>query len=225
MTCLHHLVETQAERLPEATAVVFEGEEVTYRELNRRANRLAHRLQALGVGPEALVGIYVERSVEMVVALLGTLKAGGAYLPLDPSYPPERLAFMLADAEVRVVLTQRHLVERLSPHQAQVVLVDKDEEIPGQESATNPTMAVTGENVAYVIYTSGSTGKPKGVQILHQALVNCLSSLRREPGLTDRDTVLAVSSVAFDMSVPEIFLPLTVGARVVIVSRQTAVDG
>jgi amino acid adenylation domain-containing protein len=223
--CLHHLIEAQAQRTPEAPAVVFEGDELTYRELDRRANRLAHRLQALGVGPETLVGIHLERSAEMVVGLLAALKAGGAYLPLDPSYPGERLAFMLADAGVRVLLTQQRLLDRLPAHQARVVCVDTDGEIPGRESETGPATAVGGENVAYVIHTSGSTGKPKGVQVRHHALVNCLSSMRRDPGLTDRDTVLAVSSLAFDMSVPEIFLPLTVGARLVIVSRQTAVDG
>ncbi|MGH9891566.1 MAG: AMP-binding protein, partial [bacterium] len=165
--CLHHLVEAQAQRTPDASAVVFEGEELTYRELNRRANRLAHRLQELGVRPEALVGIYVERSVEMMVGLLGILKAGGAYLPLDTTYPRERLAFMLADARVPVVLTQRPLLESLPTHQAQVVCLDTDGQVLEQESEANPTTTVTGENLAYVIYTSGSTGKPKGVQVSH----------------------------------------------------------
>ncbi|MBA3260828.1 MAG: amino acid adenylation domain-containing protein, partial [Gemmatimonadales bacterium] len=223
--CLHHLFEAQAQRTPEATAVVSGGEEVTYRELNRSANRLAHRLRALGVRPEALVGIYVERSVEMVVGLLGTLKAGGAYAPLDPTYPRERLAFLLADAKVPVVLTQRRLLESIPIHQAQVVCLDTHGEILGQESEGNPTTTVTGENLAYVIYTSGSTGKPKGVQISHHAAVNCLRSVRRQPGLTDRDTLLAVTTLAFDMSVLDLFLPLTVGARVVLVSRDATVDG
>ncbi len=223
--CLHHLVEAQAQRTPEATAVAFGSEEVTYRELNRRANRLAHRLQELGVRPEALVGIHVECSVEMVVGLLGTLKAGGAYLPLDPSYPRERLAFMLADARVPVVLTQQRLLESLATHQARVVCLDSDGEVRRRESEANPTTTVTDENLAYVIYTSGSTGKPKGVPISHHAVVNCLRSMGRQPGLTDQDTLLAITTLAFDMSVLEIFLPLTVGARVVLVSRETAVDG
>jgi amino acid adenylation domain-containing protein len=223
--CLHHLFETQAERTPDATAVVFGDEELTYRELNRRANRLAHRLQESGVRPEALLGIYVERSVEMVVGLLGTLKAGGAYIPLDPTYPRERLAFMLADARVPVLLTQRRLLESLPTHQAQVLCLDTDGEVLGPESEANPTATVTGENLAYVTYTSGSTGKPKGVQISHHAVVNCLRSMRRQPGLTDQDTLLAVTTLAFDMSVLEVFLPLTVGARVVLVSREATVDG
>ncbi|HWB39716.1 MAG TPA: amino acid adenylation domain-containing protein, partial [Gemmatimonadales bacterium] len=222
---LHQLVETQARRTPDATAVVCDGEEISYRELNRRANRLAHRLKAAGVGPESLVGIYLERSVEMVIGLLGTLKAGGAYLPLDPSYPRERLAFMLADAGARVVLTQRRLLESLPTHAAQVVCLDPDQETPDQESEAGPATTVTGENLAYVIYTSGSTGRPKGVQVVHASVVNCLEALCRQPGLTHRDTLLSVASPAFDLSVSEIFLPLTVGARVVLASREATADG
>ena len=138
---LHLVIEAQARRTPEAIAVVSDGGEITYRELNRRANRLAHRLQASGIGPESLVGIHLERSVEMVVGLLATLKAGGAYLPLDPSYPRERLAYMLADARVRVVLTQRRLLESLPAQQAQVLCLDTDDEAMGGDTEANPATA------------------------------------------------------------------------------------
>ena len=223
--CIHQLFEEQVELTPDAEAVLFEDKQLTYRELNQRANCLAHHLRTLGVGPEVLVGICVERSLEMVVGLLGILKAGGAYVPLDPAYPRERLAFMLEDAQVPVLLTQRQLVESLPKHQGPVVCLDTDWEIIERQSEANLISEVKLDNLAYVIYTSGSTGKPKGVQVLHRAVVNFLTSMRRCPGLTDQDTLLSVTTLSFDIAGLEIFLPLSVGGRLVMVSRSVATDG
>ena len=222
--CIHQLFEEQVERTPGAVAVVFEGEQLTYAELNRRANQLAHYLQKLGVGPEVLVGICVERSLEMVVGLLGILKAGGAYVPLDPAYPKERLAFMLEGTQAPVLLTQERLVEGLPEHEARVVCLDADWEAIAGESTENPDSEVTVDNLAYVIYTSGSTGRPKGVQILHDAVVN-LDTMHQRPGLAQQDVLLSVTTLSFDIAVLELFLPLTIGARVELVSRAVAADG
>ncbi|MFQ5610897.1 MAG: amino acid adenylation domain-containing protein [Anaerolineae bacterium] len=231
--CLHQLVEAQVERTPEAIAVAFENQRLTYRELNRRANRLAHYLRGLGVGPEALAGVYLERSLEMVVAVLGVLKAGGAYVPLDPDFPQERLSFMLEDAQARILLTQARLAaespDLVNPpdegRELQVVCLDTDWDQIAHESSENPAGGAGPENLAYVIYTSGSTGKPKGVQIPHRAVVNFLHSMAAEPGLTADDILLAVTTLSFDIAVLELFLPLAVGGRVALVSRDVAADG
>ena len=222
---LHRLFESQVDRTPNATAVVFGDEYLTYRELNRRANQLAHHLVRLGVGPDVLVGILVERSLEMVVGLLGILKAGGAYVPLDPAYPSERVAFMLEDSEVAVLLTQRHLLESIPDSRAKVVVLDADWHEIAMEEAENPVKRAGAENLAYVIYTSGSTGKPKGVQIPHRAVVNFLTSMSHKPGMTEADRLLSVTTLSFDIAGLEIFLPLTVGASVEIVSREVSSDG
>jgi amino acid adenylation domain-containing protein len=222
---VHRLFELQAEQTPEAVALVFEGEQLTYRELNARANRLAHSLRDLGVGPEVLVGICLERSADMVVALLAVLKAGGAYVPLDPAYPQERLAFMLTDAGVPLVLTQESLAAGFSGHGAWPVCVDTDAGAIARQSDDNLPPLAGAEHLAYVIYTSGSTGRPKGVQITHGSLVNFLTSMRRRPGLGARDTLLAVTTLSFDIAALEIFLPLSVGARVEVVGREVAQDG
>lgn len=223
--CVHQLFEAQVEQTPDAVAVVFEDQQLTYRELNAKANQLAHHLQKLGVKPEVLVGLCVERSLEMVVGVLGILKAGGAYVPLDPGYPQERLVFMLENANVPVLLTTETLVSRLPDYQAQVVYLDDDWQEISQESDRNPISKVTTQDLAYLIYTSGSTGKPKGVQILHSALVNFLSAMRLSPGLTQADTFLSVTPLSFDIAALELYLPLIVGARVVVVSREVAADG
>jgi len=223
--CIHQLFEAQAEQTPEAVAVVFEDEQLTYGELNRRANQVAHHLRSLDVCPDSLVGICIERSLEMVVGLLGILKAGGAYVPLDPAYPSERLAFMLEDSQAPVLLTQQGVVALLPKSGTHVVYLDADWEAIARSSQDNPASNVTGNNLAYAIYTSGSTGKPKGVQILHGAVVNFLTSMRRCPGLTDQDTLLSVTTLSFDIAALEIFLPLSVGARLVMVSRSVATDG
>ncbi len=229
-SCIHQLFEAQVERTPDAIAVIFENQHLTYRELNSRANQLAHYLQKQGVKPEVLVGICVERSLEMVVGLLGILKAGGAYVPLDPRYPQERLAYMLADSQMSVLLTQQKYKDAgkmpaLHEHGARVVCLDTDWSAIARESQENSVSNVTAENLAYVIYTSGSTGKPKGVQICHQSLTNFLASMRLSPGLTEQDILLAVTTISFDIAALELYLPLIVGAQVVLASREVAGDG
>jgi amino acid adenylation domain-containing protein len=219
--CFHHLFEGQAARTPDSTAVTFEGESLSYRELNERANRLARRLLALGVGADSLVGVCVERSVEMVVALLGVMKAGGAYVPLDPSYPQERLAFMLEDSAARVLVTQRRLLGALPAVGAQVLCLDDAQE---DGDGTNLDVHVMPWQVAYTIYTSGSTGRPKGVQVPHRALTNFLETMRDEPGMGDSDVLVAVTSLSFDIAALELYLPLTLGARLVLASRDEASD-
>ncbi|HWE34977.1 MAG TPA: amino acid adenylation domain-containing protein [Isosphaeraceae bacterium] len=218
------MVEDQAARTPEAVAVEFEGRSLSYRDLNARANRLAHHLRALGVGADVLVGLFADRSVELVVGMLGVLKAGGAYVPLDPDYPADRLAYMLDDARVPVVLTQRHLADRVADRPARLVLLDDETEFVGQPDS-NPVSRAEPGDLAYVIYTSGSTGRPKGVMIPHGALSNFLRSLRQTLGLNERDTLLAVTTPCFDIAALEIFLPLVVGARLAIASREVAADG
>jgi len=222
---VHRMFEAQAKRTPDAVAVGFEGETLTYAGLNARANRLAHHLRALGVGPEVMVGLCVERGVDMVVGLLGVLKAGGAYVPLDPGFPPQRLAFMLDDARVPVLVTQSPLRDRLSGHEAYVVCLDDAREALDAMPAGDPDGGAGPDHLAYAIYTSGSTGTPKGVMIPHRALTNFLLSMAREPGLTESDTLLAVTTLSFDIAALEVFLPLTVGARVEVVGRETAIDG
>jgi amino acid adenylation domain-containing protein len=223
--CIHQLFEEQVERSPDAIAVVFEDQQLTYRDLNDRANRIARYLQKLGVGPEVLVGICVERSVDMVAGLLGILKTGGAYVPLDPAYPRQRLAFILSDSQVPVLLTQQKLVAALPESQARVVCLDtRWEEIP-KGNTCNPTKEATPENLAYVIYTSGSTGQPKGVQILHGALAHFLSAMHLTLGLSEEDILLSVTTISFDIAALELYLPLIVGVRLVVVSREVAADG
>jgi amino acid adenylation domain-containing protein len=224
--CIHELFEAQAERSPHAVAVVFENQQLSYGELNIKANQLASYLRELGVGPQTLVGLCVERSLEMVIGVLAILKAGGAYVPLDPAYPKERLAFMLQDAQVQIVLTQQQLLLELpTNHGVQLLCLDTDCVQVAEQADTNLGNTASSEDLAYVIYTSGSTGKPKGVQISHGAVVNFLSSMQREPGLAANDTLLAVTTLSFDIAGLELYLPLAVGARVVIVSREVAVDG
>nr|QEO74128.1 condensation domain-containing protein [uncultured bacterium] len=223
-TLLHDAFAARAALHPLREAVRFAGHGLTYGELNARANRLAHVLRGLGVGPEVLVGLCVERSLDMMVGLLGVLKAGGAYVPLDPSYPADRLAFVLEDARIPVLLTQSSLRSRLDVVQqakAQVIAIDEI----GFESAAEPVRLADPENLAYVIYTSGSTGRPKGVGIPHRAAVNFLTSMARRPGLSEADTLVAVTTLSFDIAVLELFLPLAVGGRVEVAGRDTAADG
>jgi amino acid adenylation domain-containing protein len=222
---VHRAFEAQAERTPEAIALAFEDRQLTYRELNARANRLAHRLRALGVGPDVLVGLCVERSVEMVVGLLGILKAGGAYVPLDPAYPDNRLAFMLDDARVGLLLTQQSLREDFPADGPRVLCLDSEWEGLAEESEANPAGGAAGANLAYVIYTSGSTGKPKGVQVPHAALANFLQSMRQSLAVAEHDVLLAVTTLSFDIAGLELFLPMTVGARLLLVGREVAADG
>ena len=214
-SCLHELFEAQVGRTPEAVAVRFEERQLSYGELNRRANQLAHHLRGLGVGPEMLVGVLLERSIELVVALLGILKAGAAYLPLDAEYPGERLSFMLADAQVPVLLTQESLSERVPASSAQVLCIDRDWPAVS-EGAENPRTSVSAENLAYVIYTSGSTGEPKGVLISHRAICNHLQWRQRAYPLSSSDRFLQKASVSFDISVWEIFGPLLAGSTLLL---------
>lgn len=213
--CIHQLFEAVVEQYPDAVAVVFEEEQLTYRELNAWANQLAHYLQTLGVKSDVMVGIYVERSLEMVVGLLGILKAGGAYLPLDPSYPIDRLQYMVEDSAVSVLLTQERLVQSLPLHQAHIVCLDASLETACQNKA-NPVSGVTTDNLAYIIYTSGSTGKPKGVMNIHKGICNRLLWMQDTYQLTSADRVLQKTPFSFDVSVWEFFWPLLTGARLVI---------
>ena len=213
--CIHQLFEAQVERTPEAVAVVFEDQQLTYRELNARANRLAHYLRKLGARPETLVGICAERSMEMVVGLLGILKSGGAYVPLDPHYPKERLAFILDETRSPILLTQQRLAEALPQHRAQAVSLDTDWQIIAQEKEENPLGEVTPGNLAYVIYTSGSTGIPKGVMIPHRAVANHIFWMQAEYPLTKADRIAQITPFSFDVSVWEFFAPLLTGARLI----------
>lgn len=216
--CIHQLFEKQVELRPDAVAVIFEGEQLTYQELNARANQLAHHLQTLGVGPEVLVGICVERSLWMIVGLLGILKAGGAYVPLDPAYPSERLAFVLEDSAVPLLLTQRQLVEKLPRHQGRVICLDSGWEEIALQSESNSTSDVKLSNLAYIIYTSGSTGKPKGVTVPHRA-VNRLVLNTNYINLQPKDVVAFASNFSFDAVTFEIWGTLLNGARLVEVSK------
>ncbi|EIK63776.1 non-ribosomal peptide synthetase [Pseudomonas lactis] len=211
--CAHHLIEQQVARTPDAPALVFAGQHLDYAELNRRANRLAHRLIEAGVGPDVLVGLAVERSIEMVVGLLAVLKAGGAYVPLDPEYPPERLAYMLEDSGVKLLLTQAHLPLPVPLSVETLVLSESTFEGYSEE---NPGVMLDGENLAYVIYTSGSTGQPKGAGNRHSALLNRLQWMQEAYGLEASDSVLQKTPFSFDVSVWEFFWPLMTGSRLVV---------
>ena len=220
--CIHQLFEATVTRSPDAIAVVFENEQLTYQELNIRANKIAHHLQALGVEPDVLVGIYMERSLEMVVGLLGILKAGGAYVPLDPAYPKERLSFMLQDAQVAVLLTQQRLVEGLQSHGAKVVCLDTDWETIAHRSQENLASVVTADNLAYVIYTSGSTGNPKGIGLAHRPLMNLLEW--HFSSLDKGARTLQFASLSFDASFHEIFATWGSGGTLFMISEKLRVD-
>ena len=212
---VHHLIEQQAAAIPEITALVFADQSLSYAELNTHANRLAHYLIGLGVKPETRVGIAMERSTEMVVGLLAILKAGGAYVPLDMEYPTERLAFIAEDSGIELLLTQHHLHETL-PVADGLSVVELDRLDVAHHDSTDPVVALHREHLAYVIYTSGSTGRPKGAAIRHDALTNCMVWMQETYQLTDADAVLHKAPFGFDVSVWEIFWPLSVGARLVI---------
>ncbi|RAM53131.1 MAG: non-ribosomal peptide synthetase [Hapalosiphonaceae cyanobacterium JJU2] len=214
--CIHQLVEEQVERTPDAVAVIFENQQLTYHELNCRANQLANYLQTLGVKPDVLVGICVERSLEMVVGLLGILKAGGAYVPLDSDYPSERLAFMLEDADVAVLLTQQKLVEKLPKHQARLVYLDTNAQELAQASEINPASEVKPSNLAYVLYTSGSTGRPKAVAIEHHSPVALVNWAQKVFTPEELAGVLASTSICFDLSVFEFFVTLSLRGKVIL---------
>ena len=214
--CIHQLFEEQVIKTPDAVAVEIEGEKLTYQELNQRANQLANYLQKLGVNPEVLVGICVERSLLMVVGLLGILKAGGAYVPLDPAYPAERLAYMLDDSQAKVLLTQQQLVNSIPNTGLEVICLDTNWELISTQSDKNPQTQVKANNLAYVIYTSGSTGKPKGVMIEHRSLVNFAQTVKDKYEMSNRDRVIQAASISFDAAAEEIYPCLVSGATLVL---------
>ncbi|HEX6718884.1 MAG TPA: amino acid adenylation domain-containing protein [Pyrinomonadaceae bacterium] len=225
--CLHELIEVQAERTPHATALISDDEEFSYRQLNRRANRLAHYLREQGVGPESLVGVLLERSNDLIVALLAVLKAGGAYVPLDPAYPRERLQLMLEDAGISLLLTERKLHDRLPSHNALITSIDDESthEALNSVSSQNPKPVSSADNLIYLLYTSGSTGVPKGVLVTHRGIVNCMAWMQRTYDLNASDRFLFKTSLNFDASVWEVFWPLTIGAAVVVARTGGEHDG
>lgn len=215
-SCIHQLFESIVEQMPDAVAVVAGNVELTYRELNAKANQLAHYLKKLGVKPDVLVAICVERSIEMTIGFLGVLKAGGAYIPLDPAYPYERRVHKLQDAQPPIILTQESLVDLLPECNSQLVKLDSDWEIIAQESQENLSNETTPEHLAYVIYTSGSTGKPKGVMITHKGLVNHAVAIAKQFNISSSDRVLQFSSMSFDIIVEELFPSWISGAAVIL---------
>ncbi len=247
--CIHQLFAAQAEKTPDKIAVIFESQQLTYKELNQKANQLAHYLKSVGVEEETRVGICLERSEKMLVGLLGILKAGGTYIPLDPAFPEERLTFMLEDSGVNFLITDSR-ISPLTPllvkekgkesetplldkergdkavlYRGEVINIDNDWELIEKQSSGNLAIQTTPEDLAYIIYTSGSTGKPKGVQIMHKSLVNCLESMQQKPGITSNDVLLSVTTLSFDIAGLELYLPLITGAILIIASRETATDG
>ncbi|MDX1541700.1 MAG: amino acid adenylation domain-containing protein, partial [Geminicoccaceae bacterium] len=221
---LARLVEAQAAATPERAAVRAGSDELSYGELNARANRLARHLQRQGLGPGVFAGICMRRGIDMVVAVLAVLKAGGAYLPLDPSFPRERLDFVIEDSGAPIVITNLGEAAPFERAGRQVVDLDPDERFEAEDDA-DLTVENSSRDLAYLIYTSGSTGRPKGVQIEHRSVVNFLHAMRAEPGLEADDRLLAVTTLSFDISVLEIFLPLTTGALVVVADQDSASDG
>lgn len=223
-SCLHQLLEEQVARTPDAIAAVFQEHCLTYSELNARANFLASILRQQGIGPEVLVGLYLERSLELVISLLAVLKAGGAYVPLDPSYPRDRLAFIVQDAGISCLLCEPRLAESL-PVPASCNLVYPRQCVPLAEDTPNLSNSIEGYHLAYVIYTSGSTGRPKGVQITHHALLNFMLGISRYCPLAPGDIFCAVTSISFDIAALELFLPLLFGSRLLVVPREVTMAG
>ena len=222
---IHDLFEAQVQRSPKAIAAAFDGTQLTYRELDARAEGLAGYLRKLGVGRESPVAISLERSLEMIVALLGVLKAGSAYIPLDPAYPQDRLAFILQDSQASMLLTQQSLLPSLpSTFAGHVLCVDRSWEGFDSPGPAAPS-AVSPDDLAYIIYTSGSTGLPKGVQVTHRAVVNFLGAMQEQHRLTCKSALLAVTTLSFDIAGLELLLPLTTGARVELASHDEAMDG
>ncbi|WP_225931745.1 non-ribosomal peptide synthetase [Leptolyngbya sp. 7M] len=221
---LQQLVEEQVARTPDAVAVTFAGQSLTYQQLNQRANQLAHHLRHLGVGANALVGLCIDRSLNLMVAMLGILKAGGAYVPLDPTYPQERLAFMLEDSGAAVLLTQESLLSALPANNAQIVCLETDWATIAQYSQDNPTHQTTPDHLAYVIYTSGSTGKPKGVSLNHRVLVNLLAWQLTVSQVQPAAKTLQFAPVSFDVSFQEIFSTWCAGGTLVLITEDARKD-
>jgi amino acid adenylation domain-containing protein len=223
--CVHELLEEQASRTADRVAVVSQEGQITFRELNHRANQLAHHLRAGGVGPEVMVGICVPRSIDMVIGIIAILKAGGAYVPLDMSYPAQRLAYILEDAQIRVLLTREQLIKMFPDYNGQVVFLDTGCEAAAFQADAGPLTEVTSENLAYVIYTSGSTGRPKGVMIHHKGVVNYLSWCALCYKTEGEGGSLVHSSVGFDLTITSLFLPLLTGNRITLVPEENGIEG
>ncbi len=223
--CFPQMFEGQVERTPDAVALSMGREALRYGDLNARANQLARYLRTQDVQPGVAVGICLERSLEMVVALMAVLKAGGTYLPLDPEYPRDRLRFMAEDAAVAIVLTSEGFSDRFDSQACRILCLDREEKRIAQEVGHNLPPTATSQDLAYILYTSGSTGQPKGVEIPHRALVNFLCSMRQEPGCSAQDVMVSVTTLSFDIAGLELYLPLLVGARVELVNRTVAMDG
>jgi non-ribosomal peptide synthetase component F len=223
--CVHELFEAQVERTPEATAVVFGAATLSFRQLNERANQMAHFLRAQGIGAGDLVAVLVPRSAEMVAVLLGIWKTGAAYLPLDPAHPTDRVAFILADSRAKLVIQEHDTPDDSTPGKMPpVVTLEQAGLAIAAAPAGNPAGRAAPDRLAYVIYTSGSTGKPKGVPIEHRSFVNLLWAMRRRPGFSAADTLLAVTTLSFDISGLEVFLPLVAGGKLIIAPRDATTD-
>ena len=225
--CIHHLFESQVEKAPEAVAVVFENQRLTYRKLNRKANQLGHYLQSIGVGAEVMVGICAARSIDLIIGILGILKAGGAYVPIDPAYPKERIDFMLADTQLQFVVTEQQWIDSFSKNTSEnisentkVVCLDRDWREIAQHNLGNPVSATTSQNLAYLIYTSGSTGQPKGVQMPHASVTNYLQAIAKILPIHNQDIYLHTASFSFTASVRQLFLPLSQGATSMLATRE-----
>ncbi|MGR8929908.1 MAG: amino acid adenylation domain-containing protein [Gammaproteobacteria bacterium] len=223
-SCIHELFEAQAERTPNAVALEFEESSLSYRQLNERANQVAHFLRGLGTGPDVLVGLCVERSLDSIVGLLGILKAGGGYVPLDPAYPLERLSVMLADADAKVLLTHEAVRPRLPVFKNKVISLDGDWPHIAKEAVTNPELWATIDNLAYVIYTSGSTGKPKGVAVSHKPMTNLTNWQINQSDIGAGGKTLQLTSLSFDVSVQEIFATLCNGGTLVLIPEHLRRD-
>lgn len=224
--CIHQLFEAQVKRTPDNIAIRFEQHQLTYRELDNRANQVAHYLQSRGVVPKLLVGLYTERSAAAMIGILGILKAGATYVPLDPNHPLDRTEYVLADAQIAIILTQQQLVDRLFTQSAvELICLDTDWVKIATQPTSKPIVDINPDQIAYLIYTSGSTGKPKGVAARHRGVVNFITSMQRQPGMVATDILLSFTTLSFDMAVLEIYLPITVGAQLVLVSREDAMDG
>jgi len=221
---VHQIIENQVKQSPKSIAVRFKDDSLSYQALNNRANQLANYLIQSGLKANSRVCIYLHRSIDMLISLLAVLKAGGTYIPLDPNFPEDRLQYMLEDSEASIILTQESLYYKLHSQHLTVISVDEETESISQCSSNNISPDTDSESIAYIIYTSGSTGHPKGVQIPHRTVVNFLLSMQDKPGINKQDKLLAITTLSFDIAVLELLLPLTVGARILIMEQSATAD-